>query len=298
MTSAETSVGDFPGETVRTMAKIVESTEARGLDKIAKIDWDPHTTSGIMSKAAAEIAERAEANRTAILPVVPIRGLITDRNGEPLAVSTPVTTLWGNPKELQAARARWPELAKAREIARTVREVLQPEFAEFAAEVGKTLIYTASRTRGQSVERLFLLGSVARYPGIERVVQELVGVPAEVVNPFSVFTARPGAADRADLDPIAGIGLRHVVTHLHVLDRRLPAFAVHALLADDGEAVAGRAAVEGLVTALARRQVLRAFLLGTRRILGQREAQNRSDELLIAWPKSRKAAAVNGLRNA
>lgn len=43
------------------MAKIVESTEARGLDKIAKIDWDPHTTSGIMSKAAAEIAERAEA---------------------------------------------------------------------------------------------------------------------------------------------------------------------------------------------------------------------------------------------
>lgn len=61
MTSAETSVGDFPGETVRTMAKIVESTEARGLDKIAKIDWDPHTTSGIMSKAAAEIAERAEA---------------------------------------------------------------------------------------------------------------------------------------------------------------------------------------------------------------------------------------------
>lgn len=56
MTSAETSVGDFPGETVRTMAKIVESTEARGLDKIAKIDWDPHTTSGIMSKAAAELS--------------------------------------------------------------------------------------------------------------------------------------------------------------------------------------------------------------------------------------------------
>lgn len=27
------------------------------------------------------------------------RGLITDRNGEPLAVSTPVTTLWANPKE-------------------------------------------------------------------------------------------------------------------------------------------------------------------------------------------------------
>ena len=41
------------------------------------------------------------------------RGLITDRNGEPLAVSTPVTTLWANPKEMQAAKARWPELAAA-----------------------------------------------------------------------------------------------------------------------------------------------------------------------------------------
>jgi len=41
------------------------------------------------------------------------RGLITDRNGEPLAVSTPVTTLWGNPKELQGARAQWAALAKA-----------------------------------------------------------------------------------------------------------------------------------------------------------------------------------------
>lgn len=41
------------------------------------------------------------------------RGLITDRHGEPLAVSTPVTTLWGNPRELQAAQGRWPELAQA-----------------------------------------------------------------------------------------------------------------------------------------------------------------------------------------
>ena len=41
------------------------------------------------------------------------RGLITDRNGEPLAVSTPVTTLWANGRELQAAKDKWPVLAKA-----------------------------------------------------------------------------------------------------------------------------------------------------------------------------------------
>ncbi|AUF97834.1 cell division protein [Pseudomonas sp. 02C 26] len=39
------------------------------------------------------------------------RGLITDRNGEPLAVSTPVTTLWANPKEMQAYKERWAQLA-------------------------------------------------------------------------------------------------------------------------------------------------------------------------------------------
>ncbi|UVE18600.1 penicillin-binding protein 2 [Pseudomonas sp. LS44] len=47
------------------------------------------------------------------VPIPAHRGLITDRNGEPLAVSTPVTTLWANGKELQAGRERWAELAMA-----------------------------------------------------------------------------------------------------------------------------------------------------------------------------------------
>ncbi len=47
------------------------------------------------------------------IPIPAHRGLITDRNGEPLAVSTPVTTLWANPKEMQASRDRWPQLATA-----------------------------------------------------------------------------------------------------------------------------------------------------------------------------------------
>ena len=47
------------------------------------------------------------------IPIPAHRGLITDRNGEPQAVSTPVTTIWVNPKELQPARAQWPALAVA-----------------------------------------------------------------------------------------------------------------------------------------------------------------------------------------
>ncbi|MCY1394609.1 Peptidoglycan D,D-transpeptidase FtsI [compost metagenome] len=47
------------------------------------------------------------------IPIPAHRGLITDRNGEPLAVSTPVTTLWANPKEMQVAKDKWPALAAA-----------------------------------------------------------------------------------------------------------------------------------------------------------------------------------------
>ncbi|MCY1393125.1 Peptidoglycan synthase FtsI precursor [compost metagenome] len=47
------------------------------------------------------------------IPIPAHRGLITDRNGEPLAVSTPVTTLWANPKEMQLAKDKWPSLAAA-----------------------------------------------------------------------------------------------------------------------------------------------------------------------------------------
>ena len=48
------------------------------------------------------------------IPIPAHRGLITDRNGEPLAVSTPVTTLWANGKELFKAQERWGDLAAAR----------------------------------------------------------------------------------------------------------------------------------------------------------------------------------------
>jgi len=48
--------------------------------------------------------------RTAVIPAH--RGMIKDRNNEPLAVSTPVTTVWANPKQLIGMQAQWPLLAK------------------------------------------------------------------------------------------------------------------------------------------------------------------------------------------
>ncbi|MGO1974333.1 MAG: pyruvate kinase [Propionibacteriaceae bacterium] len=61
MLSGETSVGQYPVLTVQTMANIVENIESVGMGEMAEIDWDPHTTSGVMAKAAAEIGERVGA---------------------------------------------------------------------------------------------------------------------------------------------------------------------------------------------------------------------------------------------
>jgi len=44
------------------------------------------------------------------------RGAITDRNGEPLAISTPVDSVWANPNELAAAVDRVPELARVLDL--------------------------------------------------------------------------------------------------------------------------------------------------------------------------------------
>ena len=41
------------------------------------------------------------------------RGSISDRNGEPLAISTPVDSVWANPKEIATAVDRVPELARS-----------------------------------------------------------------------------------------------------------------------------------------------------------------------------------------
>ncbi len=59
------------------------------------------------------LQDQGDARSVRHVPIPAHRGLITDRNGEPLAVSTPVITLWINPKELAAVQPRWAELAVA-----------------------------------------------------------------------------------------------------------------------------------------------------------------------------------------
>jgi cell division protein FtsI (penicillin-binding protein 3) len=46
------------------------------------------------------------------LPIVAHRGMLMDRNGKPLAISTPVDSVWINPEIFVTARAKWSKLTK------------------------------------------------------------------------------------------------------------------------------------------------------------------------------------------
>ncbi len=57
MLSGETSVGKYPVDTVKTMARIIESTEENGLERIPDLGTKPHTHSGAVVRAALDIAD-------------------------------------------------------------------------------------------------------------------------------------------------------------------------------------------------------------------------------------------------
>ncbi|MGR6741459.1 pyruvate kinase [Microbacterium arborescens] len=61
MLSGETSVGKYPVVVVETMARIVDSTETHGLERIAPLTAKPRTQGGAITLAAMEVAQFIDA---------------------------------------------------------------------------------------------------------------------------------------------------------------------------------------------------------------------------------------------
>ncbi|MDS4040638.1 MAG: penicillin-binding transpeptidase domain-containing protein [Candidatus Competibacter sp.] len=57
------------------------------------------------------LREQGDERFLRVVEVPAHRGMIVDRNGEPLAVSSPVDSIWAQPGELLQQRDRWPKLA-------------------------------------------------------------------------------------------------------------------------------------------------------------------------------------------
>ncbi|MBK8447863.1 MAG: pyruvate kinase [Micropruina sp.] len=69
MLSGETAMGQYPLEAVEVMSRIINYTEGQGMHNIRGIDWDPHTHSGVISKAAVDIATRIGAKYLAAFTI-------------------------------------------------------------------------------------------------------------------------------------------------------------------------------------------------------------------------------------
>lgn len=99
-----------------------------------------------------------------------------------------------------------------RDVGRTIREILYPEFAALAEELARTQVYVASRARGSAVSRVYLNGSAARYPHIQQRIEEMVHLPVEVLDPLKAFRLADGLVPASGVSQgialAAGLALR------------------------------------------------------------------------------------------
>lgn len=62
------------------------------------------------------LRNQGEARTVRVVGIPPYRGMVTDRNGEPLAISTPVNSVWLNPKEFDSEHPQLLALASVLDI--------------------------------------------------------------------------------------------------------------------------------------------------------------------------------------
>ncbi|MDF3840731.1 penicillin-binding protein 2 [Pseudomonas citronellolis] len=106
------------------------------------------------------LQEQGDARSVRHISIPAHRGQITDRNGEPLAVSTPVATLWANPKELVLERDKWPILAHALGINRDALSARLEQMAD------KEFIYLVRGLTPEQGEAVMAEVKANRIPGV------------------------------------------------------------------------------------------------------------------------------------
>jgi cell division protein FtsI (penicillin-binding protein 3) len=123
------------------------------------------------------LAGQGDARFSRVADITATRGTITDRYGEPLAVSTPVDSVWVNPKELALASDQLPRLAKAlkrdkTELARRVTSNLDREFIYLARHMHPT---DASMIRQLEIPGVYLMREYRRYYPAGEVAGHILG---------------------------------------------------------------------------------------------------------------------------
>lgn len=121
--------------------------------------------------------QQADTRHLRIESISAHRGTITDRNGEPLAISTPVDSIWANPKELARAVESVPKLARllridSQNLIRRITRSMDKDFIYLKRHLSpaKAREVLALKLPGVNVQREY-----QRYYPAGEVVGHLVG---------------------------------------------------------------------------------------------------------------------------
>jgi len=123
------------------------------------------------------LADQGDARFSRVAEITATRGTITDRYGEPLAVSTPVDSVWVNPKELALASDQLPRLAKAlkrdkNELAQRLTSNLDREFLYFARHMQPG---EAQKIKALGIPGVYLMREYRRYYPAGEVAGHIIG---------------------------------------------------------------------------------------------------------------------------
>jgi cell division protein FtsI (penicillin-binding protein 3) len=156
--------------------------------------WRAHFLLGLLALIAAALLCRAvdlqlleysflnrqgDARFTRIVETHAQRGTITDRYGEPLAVSTPVDAIWVDPKQIVRASGEIPRLAAALRVSR--RSLLE----RITSNLDRNFVYVAYQLQPSEAQRIKALD----IPGVHRSREYRTYYPAaEVTGQLLGFT--------------------------------------------------------------------------------------------------------------
>jgi cell division protein FtsI (penicillin-binding protein 3) len=123
------------------------------------------------------LAKQGDDRSMRVVKIAAHRGAITDRNGEPLAVSTPVDSVWVNPQELNDNIDQLPRLAKAlkedqQSLARRITTNLDREFLYLVRHMPPE---QAARIKALGIPGVYLLREYRRYYPAGEISGHLVG---------------------------------------------------------------------------------------------------------------------------
>jgi cell division protein FtsI (penicillin-binding protein 3) len=123
------------------------------------------------------LAKQGDDRSMRVVKIAAHRGAITDRNGEPLAVSTPVDSIWVNPQELNDNIDQLPKLARAlkedqQTLARRITSNLDREFLYLVRHMPPD---QAERIKALGIPGVYLLREYQRYYPAGEVAGHVVG---------------------------------------------------------------------------------------------------------------------------